>query len=113
MLSALQLISLPLNGIGYGMRPFASYNYGKGNANRLKEGIRDTTILAFLLRFADMVALLGLPLCLLLFILRQRGSRLFGEGIRAILPDGLNHVLRPNDFAEQQRRLGPSRRLIL
>lgn len=48
MLSALQLISLPLNGIGYGMQPFVSYNYGKGNGKRLKEGIRDATILAFI-----------------------------------------------------------------
>lgn len=39
MLSALQLISLPLNGLGNGMRPFASYNYGRGNADRLKKGI--------------------------------------------------------------------------
>ena len=47
MLSALQLISLPLNGIGYGMQPFMSYNYGKGDAKRLKQGIIDTTIVAF------------------------------------------------------------------
>ena len=30
MMSALQLISLPLNGLGYGMQPFVSYNFGKG-----------------------------------------------------------------------------------
>lgn len=48
MLSALQLISLPLNGLGYGMQPFVSYNYGKGNAQRLKEGIRYITVIAFL-----------------------------------------------------------------
>lgn len=47
MLSALQLISLPLNGMGYGMQPFVSYNYGSGNAKRLKEGIKDVTIIAF------------------------------------------------------------------
>ncbi len=47
MLSALQLISLPLNGLGYGMQPFVSYNYGAGNAKRLKEGIKDVTIIAF------------------------------------------------------------------
>lgn len=39
MLSALQLISLPLNGLENGMQPFASYNYGRGNADRLKKGI--------------------------------------------------------------------------
>lgn len=47
MLSALQLISLPLNGLGYGMQPFVSFNYGAGNAKRLKEGIKDVTIIAF------------------------------------------------------------------
>lgn len=48
MLSALQLISLPLNGLGYGMQPFVSYNYGKGNADRLKRGIRCVTVIAFI-----------------------------------------------------------------
>ncbi len=48
MLSALQLISLPLNGLGYGMQPFVSYNYGKGDAYRLKKGIQYVTIIAFI-----------------------------------------------------------------
>lgn len=48
MLSALQLISLPLNGMGNGMQPFVSYLYGKGDAVRLKKGIRCVTVLAFL-----------------------------------------------------------------
>lgn len=48
MLSALKLISLPLNGLGNGMQPFASYNYGRGNAGRLKKGIRYVTVIAFL-----------------------------------------------------------------
>ena len=48
MLSALQLISLPLNGMGNGMQPFVSYNYGKGNTKRLKQGITYVTIIAFL-----------------------------------------------------------------
>ena len=48
MLSALQLISLPLNGIGYGMQPFVSYNYGKGDGKRLKEGIKKVTLFAFI-----------------------------------------------------------------
>lgn len=47
MLSALQLISLPLSGMGNGMQPFVSYNYGSGNADRLKKGIRYVTIIAF------------------------------------------------------------------
>ena len=40
MLSALQLISLPLNGLGNGMQPFVSYNYGKADSARLKQGIK-------------------------------------------------------------------------
>ena len=48
MLSALQLIALPLNGLGNGMQPFVSYNYGKGNAQRLRQGIRYVTVAAFL-----------------------------------------------------------------
>ena len=48
MLSALQLISLPLNGLGNGMQPFVSYNYGKGAADRLKKGIGYVTVIAFL-----------------------------------------------------------------
>lgn len=48
MLSALQLISLPLNGLGYGMQPFVSYNYGKGDAARLKKGIKYVTLIAFI-----------------------------------------------------------------
>lgn len=48
MLSALQLISLPLNGLGYGIAPFVSYNYGKGDAYRLKKGIKYTFIIAFI-----------------------------------------------------------------
>lgn len=48
MLSALQLISLPLNGLGNGMQPFVSYNYDKGNAARLKKGIGYVTVIAFL-----------------------------------------------------------------
>lgn len=47
MLSALQLISLPLNGLGNGIQPFVSYNYGKGDEVRLKKGIRYVTVIAF------------------------------------------------------------------
>lgn len=47
MLSALQLISLPLNGLGNGVQPFVSYNYGKGDGARLKKGIRYVTLIAF------------------------------------------------------------------
>ncbi len=48
MMSALQIISLPLNGLGYGMQPFISYNYGRGNAKRLRSGVKILTIVAFI-----------------------------------------------------------------
>ncbi len=47
MLSALQLISLPLEGLGNGIQPFISYNYGKADSGRLKKGIRYITLIAF------------------------------------------------------------------
>lgn len=61
MLSALQLISLPLNGLGYGMQPFVSYNYGKGNAERLKTGIKYVTIIAFIFAVIVWVISLAVP----------------------------------------------------
>lgn len=48
MMSALQLISLPLNGLGNGMQPFVSYNYGRGNSRRLITGIKYVTVIAFI-----------------------------------------------------------------
>lgn len=61
MLSALQLISLPLNGLGNGMQPFVSYNYGKGNAQRLKKGITYVTVIAFLFALVVWSASLAVP----------------------------------------------------
>ena len=61
MLSALQLISLPLNGLGYGMQPFVGYNYGKGNADRLKKGIKYVTVIAFIFAAAVWSVSLAAP----------------------------------------------------
>lgn len=61
MLSALQLISLPLNGLGYGMQPFVSYNYGRGNTQRLKTGIRYVTVIAFIFTAAVWSVSLAAP----------------------------------------------------
>lgn len=52
MLSALQLISLPLNGLGYGVAPFVSYNYGNGNSARLTKSIRFTFIVGVIFAVA-------------------------------------------------------------
>ena len=61
MLSALQLISLPLNGLGDGMQPFVSYNYGKGNAKRLKKGIGCVTVIAFIFAVSVWSVSLAIP----------------------------------------------------
>ena len=52
MLSALQLISLPLNGLGYGIAPFVSYNYGTGDSSRLKKGIIYTFLIGLIFDIA-------------------------------------------------------------
>lgn len=37
MMSVMQVISLPLNGLGTGAQPLISYNYGAGNMTRVKK----------------------------------------------------------------------------
>lgn len=61
MLSALQLISLPLNGLGNGVQPFVSYNYGKGDEERLKKGIKYVTVIAFVFCLAIWSVSLAIP----------------------------------------------------
>ena len=61
MLSALQLISLPLNGLGNGVQPFVSYNYGKGDEARLKKGIGYVTAIAFVFCLAIWSFSLAVP----------------------------------------------------
>jgi Na+-driven multidrug efflux pump len=38
MQTAMQIVSIPLQGFTQGANPVISYNYGKGDANRVKEG---------------------------------------------------------------------------
>lgn len=61
MLSALQLISLPLNGLGYGIAPFVSYNYGRGDAYRLKKGIKYTYIISLIFSIVLYVVSMSFP----------------------------------------------------
>lgn len=61
MLSALQLISLPLNGLGNGVQPFVSYNYGKGDEARLKKGIKYVTLIAFVFCLAIWSLSMAMP----------------------------------------------------
>lgn len=46
MLSVMQMITLPLNGMGMGVQPLISYNYGSGNTKRVKETVRFLFVVA-------------------------------------------------------------------
>ena len=46
MLSAIQIISLPLNGLGSGVQPLVSYNYGCGNFDRIRKTVKIITLVA-------------------------------------------------------------------
>ena len=43
----MMMIWLPANGIGQGAQPIISYNYGAGNAARVRETVRKMFIAAF------------------------------------------------------------------
>ena len=46
MLSAVQIISLPLNGLGAGIQPLISYNYGTGNSARIRAAVKRVALVA-------------------------------------------------------------------
>ena len=46
MMSALQMVSMPLNGLGTGVQPLVSYNYGAGNSARVKSTVKIITVTA-------------------------------------------------------------------
>lgn len=46
MMSALQMVSMPLNGLGTGVQPLVSYNYGSGDADRVKKTVKIITLAA-------------------------------------------------------------------
>ena len=46
MLSAVQIISLPLNGLGTGIQPLISYNYGTGNSARIRAAVKRVALVA-------------------------------------------------------------------
>lgn len=46
MLSAIQMITLPLNGLGFGVQPLVSYNYGSGNSARIRKTVKIITVVA-------------------------------------------------------------------
>lgn len=46
MLSAIQMVCLPLNGLGSGVQPLVSYNYGRGDSERVRDTVKYVTIVA-------------------------------------------------------------------
>lgn len=46
MLSANQMVCLPLNGLGTGVQPLVSYNYGTGDTGRIYQTVKIVTIVA-------------------------------------------------------------------
>ncbi len=46
MLSAVQMVCLPLNGLGTGVQPLVSYNYGTGDSARVKQTVKMVTMIA-------------------------------------------------------------------
>lgn len=46
MLSANQMVCMPLNGLGTGVQPLVSYNYGAGNSARIKKAVKIVSIVA-------------------------------------------------------------------
>lgn len=46
MLSAIQMVCLPLNGLGTGVQPLVSYNYGTGNSERIRKTVRIAALTA-------------------------------------------------------------------
>lgn len=49
MLSVMQMITLPLNGLGAGAQPLIGYNYGAGNSNRVRQSVKYLSIVAIVL----------------------------------------------------------------
>lgn len=46
MLSAIQMVCLPLNGLGTGVQPIVSYNYGMGDSVRIRQTVKRTALIA-------------------------------------------------------------------
>lgn len=51
MMSVMQMVSLPLNGLGTGAQPLISYNYGAGNMDRIKKAVIYIFIVAAMISF--------------------------------------------------------------
>lgn len=61
MQSGMQLLSVPIQGLGQGCSPIISYNYGHRNAKRLKESIRMLILLCFVYNFVMVIWMVFWP----------------------------------------------------
>lgn len=46
MLSAIQMVCMPLNGLGNGVQPIVSFNYGTGDSARIRKTVKITALIA-------------------------------------------------------------------
>lgn len=61
MLSAVQIISMPLNGLGTGVQPLVSYCYGAGLSERIKKTVKIVTCVALCVSVTVWAVSLGAP----------------------------------------------------
>lgn len=61
MMSVMQVISLPLNGLGTGAQPLISYNYGAGNMARVKKTVKYLFLTALTVCFIVWLSCLTVP----------------------------------------------------
>lgn len=61
MLSAVQIVSMPLNGLGAGVQPLVSYCYGAGLSDRIKKTVKIVTFVALSVSITVWAVSLGAP----------------------------------------------------
>ena len=59
--SVREMISLPVSGISHGAQPVLGFNYGAGKNERVKEGIRFTSLLGMVYTLAAWIAVMLIP----------------------------------------------------
>lgn len=59
--SVREMVSVPITGIGHGAQPILGYNYGAGKNERVKEGIRFSTILGAIYLTAAWIIIMLIP----------------------------------------------------
>ena len=59
--SVREMVSVPITGIGHGAQPILGYNYGAGKNERVKEGIRFSTVLGAVYLTAAWIIIMLIP----------------------------------------------------